>query len=201
VTKEAVRGGCSRALGGFWGFIISEGGHQEARRPQQGRALGTGPFMLEDWKVEQQLVLKKKPLLLEEGSPLRGRAGAPRHPRRGQTSWPRCAPGQIHHAFHRGQQELQPAQGREDPHRLPQLAPSATTTSTSPATRGPPQGTWRVRQAISWAVDRSQVLRVAAGRASGRLTAPATAPMKQWQLPEEAWMKYYKPDVEKAQES
>ena len=29
----------------------------------------------------------------------------------------------------------------------------------------------------------------------GRLTAPATAPMKQWQLPEEAWMKYYKPDV------
>ena len=54
-----------------------------------------------------------------------------------------------------------------------------------------------MRQAISWAVDRSQVLRVAAA-GFGRLTAPATAPMKQWQLPEEAWMKYYKPDVEKA---
>jgi peptide/nickel transport system substrate-binding protein len=32
----------------------------------------------------------------------------------------------------------------------------------------------------------------------GRLTAPATAPMKQWQLPEEVWMRYYKPDVERA---
>ena len=54
-----------------------------------------------------------------------------------------------------------------------------------------------MRQAISWAVDRSQVMRVAAA-GFGRLTAPATAPMKQWQLPEEQWMKYYKPDVEKA---
>jgi peptide/nickel transport system substrate-binding protein len=32
----------------------------------------------------------------------------------------------------------------------------------------------------------------------GRLTAPCTAPMKQWQLPEEQWMKYYKPDLERA---
>ena len=67
------------------------------------------------------------------------------------------------------------------------------------ATRGPLKDV-RVRQAISWAVDRSQVLRVAAA-GFGRLTAPATAPMKQWQLPEEAWMKYYKPDVERGQEA
>src|SRR5262249_61984472 len=31
-----------------------------------------------------------------------------------------------------------------------------------------------------------------------RLPAPAPAPMKQWQLPEEAWMKYYKPDLDRA---
>jgi peptide/nickel transport system substrate-binding protein len=64
------------------------------------------------------------------------------------------------------------------------------------ATRGPLKDV-RVRQAISWAVDRSQVLRVAAA-GFGRLTAPATAPMKQWQLPEEQWMRYYKPDLDKA---
>jgi peptide/nickel transport system substrate-binding protein len=64
------------------------------------------------------------------------------------------------------------------------------------ANRGP-LGDVRVRQAISYAVDRSQVMRVATA-GFGRLTAPATAPMKQWQLPEEQWMKYYKPDVEKA---
>src|SRR5262249_61715724 len=55
----------------------------------------------------------------------------------------------------------------------------------------------RVIQAISWAVDRAQVMRVAAA-GFGRLTAPATAPMKQWQLPEDQWMRYYKPDVDKA---
>src|SRR5256884_4928207 len=55
----------------------------------------------------------------------------------------------------------------------------------------------RVRRAISGAVAGSQVMRVATA-GFGRLTAPATAPMKQWQLPEEVWMKYYKPDVEKA---
>src|SRR5207247_4012930 len=64
------------------------------------------------------------------------------------------------------------------------------------ANRGPLKDV-RVRQAISWAVDRQQVLRVAAA-GFGRLTPPATAPMKPWQLPEEAWMKYYKPDPEKA---
>src|SRR5207253_4084020 len=64
------------------------------------------------------------------------------------------------------------------------------------ATRGPLKDV-RVRQAISWAVDRAQIMRVAAS-GFGRLTAPATAPMKQWQLPEEQWMRYYKPDPDKA---
>src|SRR5437870_8254828 len=64
------------------------------------------------------------------------------------------------------------------------------------ASRGPLKDV-RVRQAISWAVDRSQVLRVAAA-GFGRLTAPATAPMKQWQLSEEQWMRYYKPDLDRA---
>src|SRR5207237_1215013 len=44
---------------------------------------------------------------------------------------------------------------------------------------------------------RAQVLRVATS-GFGRLTAPATAPMKQWQIPEEQWMRYYKPDLDKA---
>src|SRR6266545_3247835 len=121
LTKEPFAG-LLAALGGFWGFIISEAGikkHGDLNKA----ALGTGPFMLEDWKVEQQMSLKKHPNYFRKGL--------------------------------------------------------------------------RVRQAISWTVDRSQVMRVAAS-GFGRLTAPATAPMKQWQLPEEQWMRYYKPDVDKA---
>src|SRR5262245_10177781 len=52
-TKEPFAG-LLASLGGFWGFIISEAGvkkHGDLNKA----ALGTGPFMLEDWKVEQQL--------------------------------------------------------------------------------------------------------------------------------------------------
>src|SRR5215467_11031932 len=57
VTKEPFAG-LLAALGGFWGFIISEAGikkHGDLNKA----ALGTGPFVLEDWKVEQQMVLKR----------------------------------------------------------------------------------------------------------------------------------------------
>src|SRR5262249_38996565 len=64
------------------------------------------------------------------------------------------------------------------------------------ASRGPLKDV-RVRQAISGAVAGGQVMRVAAA-GCGRPTAPATAPMRQWQIPEAEWMRYYKPDLDKA---
>src|SRR3989449_9083669 len=67
VTKEPFAG-LLAALGGFWGFIISEAGikkHGDLNKA----ALGTGPYMLEDWKVEQQMVLKKHPGYFRKGLP------------------------------------------------------------------------------------------------------------------------------------
>src|SRR6266536_4355452 len=67
VTKEPFAG-LLAALGGFWGFIISEAGikkHGDLNKA----ALGTGPFMFVDWKVEQQLVLKKNPSYFKKGQP------------------------------------------------------------------------------------------------------------------------------------
>src|SRR5215510_16468509 len=55
-TKEPFAG-LLAALGGFWGFIISEAGIKKYGDLNKA-ALGTGPFMLVDWKVEQQMVLK-----------------------------------------------------------------------------------------------------------------------------------------------
>ena len=67
VTKEPFAG-LLAALGGFWGFIISEAGikkHGDLNKA----ALGTGPFILEDWKVEQQMVFKKNPNYFKSGRP------------------------------------------------------------------------------------------------------------------------------------
>ena len=67
VTKEPFAG-LLAALGGFWGFIISEAGvkkHGDLNKA----AVGTGPYMLDDWKVEQQMVLKKNPHYFKKGLP------------------------------------------------------------------------------------------------------------------------------------
>src|SRR5262249_29409538 len=67
VTKEPFAG-LLAALGGFWGFIISEAGikkHGDLNKA----ALGTGPFMLAYWKVEQQMVLKRHPGYFKKGLP------------------------------------------------------------------------------------------------------------------------------------
>src|SRR5881296_3583398 len=67
ITKEPFAG-LLAALGGFWGFIINEAGvkkHGDLNKA----AVGTGPYVLEDWKVEQQMVLKKNPSYFKKGLP------------------------------------------------------------------------------------------------------------------------------------
>src|ERR1700752_2997229 len=67
ITKEPFAG-LLAALGGFWGFIINEAGvkkHGDLNKA----AVGTGPYMLDDWKVEQQMTLKKNPHYFKKGLP------------------------------------------------------------------------------------------------------------------------------------
>jgi peptide/nickel transport system substrate-binding protein len=192
-TKEPFAGMLA-ALGGFWGFIISEAGVKAAGGDLNKTAMGTGPYMFVDWKVEQQLVLKKHPGYFKKGLPHVDELVVRTIPDEANIV-AALRTGQIHHAFIEDNKNynLLKEEKTLTGYRSSRLGYDYLNMS---ANRGPLKDV-RVRQAISWAVDRSQVLRVAAA-GFGRLTAPATAPMKQWQLPEEAWMKYYKPDVEKA---
>jgi peptide/nickel transport system substrate-binding protein len=191
-TKEPFAG-LLAALGGFWGFIISEAGvkkHGDLNKA----AVGTGPFMLEDWKVEQQMVLKRHPDYFRKGAPYVDELVLRVIPDEANIV-AALRTGQIHHAFIEDNKNFSLLKDEKSltPYRSSRLGYDYLNIN---ATRGALKDV-RVRQAISWAVDRSQVMRVAAS-GFGRLTAPATAPMKQWQLPEAEWMKYYKPDVEKA---
>ena len=192
MTKEPFAG-LLAALGGFWGFIISEAGikkHGDLNKA----ALGTGPFMLEDWKVEQQMVLKKNPNYFKNGLPLVDQLILRVIPDEASIV-AALRTGQIHHAFIEDNKNFNLLKDEKTltGYRSSRLGYDYLNIT---ATRGPLKDV-RVRQAISWAVDRSQVMRVATA-GFGRLTAPATAPMKQWQLPEEQWMRYYKPDVDRA---
>src|SRR5437879_5231558 len=93
VTKEPFAA-LVAALGGFWGFIVSEAGVKKYGDLNKA-ALGTGPFILEDWKVEQQMVFKRNPNYFKKGLPHADElivcASSPTRP----TSWPRCARGKC----------------------------------------------------------------------------------------------------------
>jgi peptide/nickel transport system substrate-binding protein len=192
ITKEPFAG-LLAALGGFWGFIINEAGvkkHGDLNKA----AVGTGPFMLEDWKVEQQMTLRKHPHYFKKGRPYVDQVLLRVIPDEANIV-AALRTGQIHHAFIEDNKNfnlLKDEKGLTG-YRASRLGYDFLNIN---ASRGPLRDV-RVRQAISWAVDRAQVMRVAAS-GFGRLTPPATAPMKQWQLPEERWMRYYKPDLDRA---
>jgi peptide/nickel transport system substrate-binding protein len=192
VTKEPFAG-LLAALGGFWGYIISEAGVKKNGDLNKA-AMGTGPFILEDWKVEQQLVLKKNPNYFKKGEPYVDAVTLRVIPDEANIV-AALRTGQIHHAFLEDNKNFNLLKDEKTltGYRSSRLGYDYLNIN---ASRGPLKDV-RVRQAISWAVDRAQVMRVAAS-GFGRLTAPATQPMKQWQIPEEQWMRYYKADVDKA---
>ena len=200
VTKEPFAA-LVAALGGFWGFIVSEAGVKKYGDLNKA-ALGTGPFILDDWKVEQQMVFKKNPNYWKKGLPYVDEVVVRTIPDEANIVAALRA-GQIHHAFIEDNKNWNLLKDEKalTGYRSSRLGYDYLNISANRVNH-PPDKPWplkdvRVRQAISWAVDRTAILKVAAA-GFGRLTAPATAPMKQWQIPEEQWMRYYKPDVDKA---
>ena len=192
VTKEPFAG-LLAALGSFWGFIISEAGIKQHGDLNKA-ALGTGPFMLADWKVEQQMLLKRHPAYFKKGQPYVDELILRIIPDESNIV-AALRTGQIQHAFIEDNKNFNLLKDDKTltGYRSSRLGYDFVNIN---ASRGPLKDV-RVRQAISWAVDRAQVMRVATA-GFGRLTAPATAPMKQWQIPEEQWMRFYKPDPDKA---
>ena len=119
ITKEPFAG-LLAALGGFWGFIISEAGvkkHGDLNKA----ALGTGPFMLEDWKVEQQITLKKHAEYFKKGLPYVDGAIVRTIPDEANIV-AALRTGQIHHAFIEDNKNWNLLKDEKAPHRLSQLA-------------------------------------------------------------------------------
>src|SRR5262249_61379240 len=137
-------------------------------------ALGNGPFVLEDWKVEQQMVLKRNPNYFKKGFPLVDEVNLRIIPDEANIV-AALRTGQIHHAFIEDNKNFNLLKDEKTltGYRSSRLGYDYLNIT---ATRGPLKDV-RVRQAISWAVDRSQGMRVAhAG--FGRPTEPEAAPLE-----------------------
>jgi peptide/nickel transport system substrate-binding protein len=201
VTKEPFAA-LLAALAGFWGYIVSEAGVTKGGGDLNKTTMGTGPFTLVDWKVEQQMVFRKNPSYWKRGLPYVDEVIIRTIPDEANIV-AALRTGQIHHAFIEDNKNWNLLKDEKalTGYRGSRLGYDFLNISANRVNH-PPDKPWplkdvRVRQAISWAVDRSAILRVAAA-GFGRLTPPCTAPMKPWQLPEEQWMRYYRPDPERA---
>jgi peptide/nickel transport system substrate-binding protein len=194
ITTKAPFGALLAALGGFWGYIVSEAGEKASGGDFMKRALGTGPFIFEDWKVEQELVARRNPNYFKQGLPKVEKLILRVIPKE-DSILAALRTGQIHHAFLEDNKNFLLL--KDEPNLLAYHSPRLGYDFLNMDCRRKPFDDVRVRQAINYAIDRNQIIKIAAA-GFGTLTAPCTAPMKDWQLPTEVWMKYYKPDLDRA---
>ena len=195
VTKEPFAG-LLAALGGFWGFIISEAGikkHGDLNkaaprhwalhaRGLEGRA-ADGP--------------QEAPQLLQErGCPTSTRLILRVIPDEANIV-AALRTGQIHHAFIEDNKNYNLL---KDEKTLTGYRSSRLGYDYPQHQREPrrPLKDVRVRQAISLGGGPQRRCCAWPPPASAGSPRRPRAPMKQWQLPEEQWMRYYKPDVDKA---
>lgn len=157
-------------------------------------AVGTGPFIFERWVADNELALRKNPDYFIKGRPYVDRVVMKVVPDESNIV-AGLRTNTIQHAL------------LEDNKNLDVLKNEKNLTSYRAARLGyemmlinnsvPPFDNPKVRQAMSWAIDREELIKVVAG-GYGQLTAPLTPALKQWALPKEKWQHFYKPDVEKA---
>ena len=114
--------------------------------------------MLDDWKVEQQMVLKKNPNYFKKGLPHVDQVILRIIPDEANIV-AALRTGQIHHAFIEDNKNFNLLKDEKTltGYRSSRLGYDFLNIN---ASRGPLKDV-RVRQAISWAVDRAQVMRVA----------------------------------------
>lgn len=159
-------------------------------------AVGTGPFIVEEWKVDNELVLRKNPNYYQTGAPLVDKVLIKVIPDEANVVAGLRA-NTIHHAT------------LEDNLMFDLLEGESTLTTMRRGRLGfelmninnsvPPFDNLKVRQAMSYALDRNELISVVAG-GYAQLTAPASPGLPQWQIPEDQWMPFYQPDLDKAKQ-
>ena len=157
-------------------------------------AVGTGPFILDERKVDQETRFRRNPDYFEKGKPYVENLVLRVIPNE-DSIVEGLRTGTIHHAMLEENRRVEALQGQPGLQilRMPRLGYDFFNVNQAVAPFNEPE----VIQAINYAVDRQECVKAGAfGYAA--LTAPCTPPMKQWQLPEAQWKPYYKVDLAKA---
>lgn len=181
------------ALAGNWSAIVPRDEY-EKRGDLRRTAIGTGPFILQEWVPQSHLKARKNPDYWDKGKPYIDAVEIKIIPDEASIV-AQLRTGNIHHALLEDNKNylLVKDDKRLNAMRSPRLGFDCLIMNLGRK----PFDDVRVRQAISLAIDRNEVLQVAAS-GLGQVTGPLTPAMKPWALPIEAFKEWYMPNPERA---
>ena len=181
------------ALAGNWSAIVPRDEY-EKRGDLRRTAIGTGPFILQEWVPQSHLKARKNPDYWDKGKPYVDAVEIKIIPDEANVI-AQLRTGNIHHALLEDNKNYLLV--KEDK-RLTALRGARLGFDCLIMNLGhKPFDDVRVRQAISLAIDRNEILQVAAS-GLGQVTGPLTPAMKPWALPVEAFKEWYTPNPERA---
>jgi peptide/nickel transport system substrate-binding protein len=157
-------------------------------------AVGTGPFILQEWIPQSHLKARKNPDYWDKGKPYVDAVEIKIIPDEGNII-AQLRTGNIHHALLEDNKNYLLV---KDDKRLTVLRSPRLGFDMVNVNHGrKPFTDVRVRQALSLAIDRKEVLQAAAS-GLGSVTGPLTPAMKPWALPIEAFKEWYTPNLDRA---
>jgi peptide/nickel transport system substrate-binding protein len=180
-------------MAGGWSSIIPKEVVEE-KGDLRRTAVGTGPFVFQEWVPQSHLKARRNPDYWDKGKPYVDALELRVIPDEGNII-AQLRTGNVHHALLEDNKNylLVKDDKRLTAHRSARLGFDMVMINHGRK----PFTDVRVRQALSLAVDRNEVLQAAAS-GLGSVTGPLTPAMKPWALPVEVFREWYTPNVERA---
>ena len=191
VTKQPSASLLAGMAGG-WSAIVSREAVEKSDLRRT--AVGTGPFILQEWVPQSHLKARRNPDYWDKGKPAVDAIEIKVIPDEANII-AQLRTGNIHHALLEDNKNYLLV--KDDKRLRAQRAPRLGFDMVNVNHGRKPYTDVRVRQALSLAVDRAEVLQAAAS-GLGSVTGPLTPAMRPWALPADAFKEWYTPNVERA---
>ena len=176
VTKQPSASLLAGMAGG-WSAIVSREAVEKGDLRRT--AMGTGPFILQEWMPQSHLKARKNPDYWDKSKPVRRCRRDQGHPDEANII-AQLRTGNIHHALLEDNKNYLLV--KDDKRLRAQRAPRLGFDMVNINHGRKPYTDVRVRQALCLAVDRTEVLQAAAA-GLGSVTGPLTPAMRPWALP------------------
>ena len=180
-------------MAGGWSAIVPKEVIEE-KGDLRRTAVGTGPFILQEWVPQSHLKAKRNPDYWDKGKPYLDALEFKVIPDEANII-AQLRTGNVHHALLEDNKNYLLV--KDDKRLLTLRSPRLGFDMVMINHGRKPFQDVRVRQALSLAIDRAEVLQAAAS-GLGTVTGPLTPAMKPWALPIETFKEWYTPNPERA---